>query len=108
MNTIRQGVGEVDHRLARIVARRLRRLSATGTSQLIAICADGQRSSKARSEAAELLGLLSVMGRLTARQRREASHVVMPLLRERHRNLVWSAAASLAQIGFSKIINSLL
>ena len=83
-------------------------LGSGGSRKLTEMCRDKQRSEDDRCEAADLLGLLGLIGSLQRRRRLEVAHALLKNIREDNSKLAWCSAVSLGYLGIPATSRPLL
>ena len=76
--------------------------------KLIEMCRDKQRSEDDRCEAADLLGLLGLVGSLRRERRFEIAHALLRNIREDKSKLAWCSAVALGYLDGSEAVGPLL
>ena len=97
-------------RLESLIRKRLAALDVQfgNARRLIEICRDKKCLQSKRCEAAELLGLLELMGVLQPRMRSGVVHALLQNIREDNSNLAWCSAVSIGYLGRPKSVGPLL
>jgi HEAT repeat protein len=83
-------------------------LGSGDSRKLVAMCRDQQRSEDERCEAADLLGLLGLVGSLKRARRLEVAHALLKNIGEDKFKLAWCSAVSLGYLGIPATVRPLI
>lgn len=96
------------HALSAQFQERRAKLGVRTVRELVDVSGDTKLATRRRSEAAELLGLLALLGKLPRTNKPEAVRVLTRMVRDDGRISAWSAATSLGYIGAPSSVPKLI